>query len=94
MAAVCTTCLSPVPQSHQRRRLYGESSAAVLAELRNFEHGSRMISSNFLCLKCFSLLQRSAKMRRDLAKLGGEIGDILSKTATSIGIQATPVTPG
>ena len=46
---------------------------------------------SFLCLKCFNLLQRIAKMRKDLAKLEGELEANMIKTAASLGVQAASV---
>ena len=87
-------------QSHGRRRLYGPSSATALAQLKHLAvrsgysvSGSNSIlpaesdQQSFLCLKCFNLLQKNAKMRKDLAKLEGELESSLSQTAASLGVQ-------
>ena len=103
--ATCAGCLSAVPKTHGRRKLYGSSSVHVLAELKYLAaHGGYSVSGSnsilpaesdpeksFLCLKCFNLLQRIAKMRKDLAKLEGELEANMIKTAASLGVQAASV---
>lgn len=99
--ATCAVCLSDVAESHKRRKLYGASSVSALVQLKQLAvscgygvSGSNSIlpaestGKGFICVKCFSLLQRIAKMREDLAKLEGELENRLSKTAVSLGVQA------
>ena len=47
---------------------------------------------SFLCLKYFSLLQRTTKMKKDLAKLEDELETNLRKTAVTLGLQAATST--
>lgn len=53
---------------------------------------SESAGQSFLCLKCFSLLQRTAKMKKDLAKLEDELETNLRKTAVTLGLQAATST--
>lgn len=98
--ATCVVCLSDVPEAHRRRKLYSSSSTAALAQLKRLAvrggydvNGTNSIlppesaGSSFLCLKCFNVLQRIAKMRDDLSKLEGELETNLSRSAAFLGLQ-------
>ena len=99
--AVCAVCLSAVPHSHERRKLYGSSTATELTQLKRLAlcggysvRGNKSLlptdrEKSFLCLKCFSLLRRKSRMREELTKLEGELEANMNKVAVSLGIQAT-----
>ena len=84
-------CLGAVKKSHQRRRLFSEASAAALTELRHYSSNTLILPSDneqcFLCLRCFRLLQKSAKLRKDLQDLQNNVSKIL-EAAASLGATA------
>ena len=87
--ATCAVFLINVAESHKWQKLYSTSSVNVLVQLKqlavHYGHGvsgsnfilpAESMGKGFICAKCFSLLQRIAKMWEDLAKLEGELGRV------------------
>ena len=92
----CVLCTGAVPRSTARRRLYGDSSVQVLNELKRatlvflvdkfLPHEDHCLRS-FYCLKCFSMLQKCVKLRKELEVLENKVKLTLEQTTASLGLQ-------
>ena len=106
MALSCVLCTGAVPRSTARRRLYGDSSVQVLNELKRATLAGGFLVDEFLphedhcprsfyCLKCFSMLQKCVKLRKELEVLENKVKLTLEQTTTSLGLQPVhSVAPG
>lgn len=102
----CSLCHCTLPtDTTKRRRLHGISSSLALqvfldvssqAGLKNVvpleDHGPR--NGPFLCLKCHSQLDKTAKLKANLAHLTTDIERKVKETAATLNIAVTPSTSG
>lgn len=105
--AVCVLCLTGAP-STKRRRLYSPSSSDALKELRvlvsRSGYGSGFLPADpgtiataeqpYLCIKCFSQVERILKLRSTLYHLENEVSQKISQTAVNRGLQPPTSTAG
>ncbi len=97
MAMACVLCLSSMPQTTMRRRLYSSPSTSVRKQLNqliaHFGHSSSILPPDpgtgaspseqpYLCRPCFCQVERVVKLRGDLSKVEAEIAKKLHHCAT------------
>ena len=104
MMAVCVLCLTEAI-STKRRRLYSPSSRCALKALvTRSGYGSGFLPADpgttanaeqpYLCIKCFSQVERILNLRSTLSKLEDELSQKLRQTAVNLDLQPSTSTAG